>query len=147
VLLLRRTPARVALVIRVLLDHVLIEPEPPEIASKILWTPRVTEKKRSSTGVIVAIGEGMKVEGRGSVRYGRRVIPWKGPVDAEGYNRYPMPAVKVGDRVIYLTWAATLIAEENGVWVQVDELRYATHHIVRDTAIEAVFLKEAEAAE
>lgn len=145
-LLLRRTPARVALVIRVLHDRILIEPEPPEIASKILWTPRVDEKKRFRTGRIVAMGEGMKVEGRGTVRYGRRIIPWKGPRDAEGYNRYPMPPVKVGDRVIYLTWAAVSLAHEDGQWKETQEERYVTHHMVRDTAIDAVFVND-EAAE
>jgi chaperonin GroES len=119
----------------VLFDFVLIKPDTAPAQSRVLWTPTNDEKPRSRTGRIVAMGKGMKVEGRGTVRYKTRVYPWKGPVDEGGYNRYPMPPVKPGDRVLYLTWA------ENEV-----VLAGKKHHLVRDTAIEAAYIED-EAAE
>lgn len=132
----------------VLHDRILIRPEPPENASKILWTPAEDERRRHCIGEVVAVGPGMKVEGRGKVRYGTRVKPWKGPLDKDGYNRYPMPAVKPGDRVVYLIWAATGLVKDHGGWHEVpaSQVRDVEFHLVRDTAIDGVFV-ESEAAE
>lgn len=103
-------------------DQILIRPEKEE--SALIWMP-TDPHKRHRRGVIVAMGEGMKVDGRGMVRYGRRVKPWKGPVDSGGYNRYPMPEVHVGDRVLYLTWSLNVVV--------IDKVE---HHLIRDTSLE-----------
>ena len=111
--------------LRVIEDRILILPEPEP--KKLIWTPS-DPHKRTRIGKIIAMGDGMKVAGRGTVRYGSRVIPWKGPLDAHGYNRWPMPQVKVGDRVLYLVWS------KNDVLINKIE-----HHLVRDNALELIF--------
>jgi co-chaperonin GroES (HSP10) len=119
-------PARTTL--RVLNDFILIRPD-PEKQKGVIWLPNnIDPNKRWRTGVIVSMGEGMKVNGRGTVRYGKRVYPWKGAVDALGYNRWTMPRVQVGQRVLYLVWSVTV--------VMIDKVE---HHLVRDTAIEGAF--------
>ncbi|MGH9366725.1 MAG: co-chaperone GroES family protein [Thermoanaerobaculia bacterium] len=114
-------------------DRILICPEPEP--KRLIWIPE-DPKKRTRVGVIVSMGEGMKVAGRGTVHYGRRVRTWQGPVDALGYNRWPMPDVKIGSRVIYLTWSLHNIM-----------IGKIEHHLVRDTAIEGVFEEEERDAE
>lgn len=116
--------------LRVIGDQILIRPEAEE--SSLIWMP-TDPHKRTRKGVIVAMGEGMKVDGRGKVRYGRRVRPWKGPTDVHGYNRYPMPNVKVGDRVIYLTWSLNVII-----------IGKVEHHLIRDTSLELLLTEQKE---
>lgn len=114
--------------LRVLHDHILILPD--RDPKRLIWIPS-DAYKRYRTGAIVSMGKGMKVNGRGTVRYRRNVYTWKGGTDELGYNRWPMPRVSVGDRVLYLVWSTTIILLDG-----------AEHHIVRDTAIELVFEKE-----
>lgn len=115
---------------QVLNDQILIRPEKEE--SGLIWMPS-DPHKRTRTGTIIAMGPGMKVEGRGKVRHKKRVLVWKGPVDAFGYNVYPMPEVHIGDRVMYLTWSLNVVS--------IDKVE---HHLVRDTAIELRFLTDTE---
>lgn len=116
-----------------LLDHILIKPDKGQKPAAI-WLPDQPHT-RYRVGRIVSMGQGMKVNGRGKVRYGRNIYTWKGGVDELGYNRYPMPRAKVGDRVLYVTWSVNIIV-----------INKLEHHLIRDTAIELVFDEKKEGA-
>lgn len=116
--------------LRAVHDRVLILPE--DEPSGLIWMPS-NPYKRTRIGRIVSMGMGMKVEGRGTVRFGQRIRPWKGAFDDLGYNRWPMPKVKVGDRVLYLVWSSNPVT-----------INKVEHHIVRDNALELVFDEEPE---
>lgn len=111
--------------LRVLHDRILILPE--DEPKGLIWMPS-NPHKRTRIGRIISMGAGMKVEGRGTVRFGKRIRPWKGALDAEGYNRWPMPKVGVGDRVLYLVWSSNPVT-----------INKVEHHLVRDNALDLVF--------
>jgi co-chaperonin GroES (HSP10) len=109
-------------------DRFLIVPDPEE--KRLIWFPEDPYKKYR-TGRIVSMGKGMKVNGKGVVLYGRRFFKWKGALDEDGFNRWTMPRVNVGDRVVYLTWSLHVIF-----------INKVEHHLVRDTSLEAILKEE-----
>lgn len=111
-------------------DRFLILPDPEE--KRLIWLPEDRHAK-NRTGHIVSMGKGMKVNGKGTISWGRRVFKWKGALDELGFNRWTMPLVNIGDHVVYLTWSLHVIYI-NGV----------EHHLVRDTSIEATIEEEEE---
>jgi chaperonin GroES len=117
-------------------DRLLVRPDPPKKASELIWLPHEVGAARSRTGKIVAAGPGMKVCGRGFVRYGSDVYVYHGPQDDLGYNRYPMPDVVLGAHVVYQTWATNQI--------EIDGKKY---DCIRDTQVLGELMKEKVDAE
>jgi chaperonin GroES len=78
-----------------LLGHrILVKPDPPEDRSKGgIWVPDKA-KKPTGTGIVVAMGPGLLMK--------------------DG-SRYPMPAVKPGDRVVFSARDPFPQVELNGV--------------------------------
>jgi chaperonin GroES len=112
-------------------DRLLIRPDKPKQPSDLIWLPHEVGSARWNTGTLVAIGPGMKVCGSGFVRYGSDVYKYYGPQDERGYNRYAMPDVALGKRVIYVMWATNQL-----------EITGRKYHCVRDTQILAELIDD-----